>query len=88
MSGGPQSGWPAGVRELGVADLKRLGIDRDNQIYWDGRRIEIRKSIPHRVPEVGGLCCRCRGLAGGAVNNGHRVQQRLDLPLRARASLA
>ena len=45
MSGSPQPGWPTGVRELGVGDLKRLGIDGDNQIYWDGRRIEIRKSI-------------------------------------------
>jgi hypothetical protein len=45
VSGSPQPGWPTGVRELGVGDLKRLGIDGDNQIYWDGRRIEIRKSI-------------------------------------------
>jgi len=41
MSGG----WPPGVRELGVDDLKRLGIDRNHQIYWDGRLIEIRRSI-------------------------------------------
>jgi hypothetical protein len=45
MSEGAQPAWPSGVRELGVGDLKRLGIDRDNQIYWDGRRIEIRKAI-------------------------------------------
>jgi hypothetical protein len=37
--------WPPGIRELGVGDLKRLGIDRNNQIYWDGRLIEIRRSI-------------------------------------------
>jgi hypothetical protein len=38
-------GWPPGVEPIGMEDLNRLGIDSDHQIYWDGRRIEIRKSI-------------------------------------------
>jgi hypothetical protein len=37
--------WPPGVEPIGVEDLNRLGIDHEHQIYWDGRRIEIRKSI-------------------------------------------
>jgi hypothetical protein len=45
MSDSQQAGWPKGVKQLVVGDLKRLGIDDDHQIYWDGRRIEIRKSI-------------------------------------------
>jgi hypothetical protein len=40
-----QPGWPPGVEPIGVEDLNRLGIDREHQIYWDGRLIEIRKSI-------------------------------------------
>jgi hypothetical protein len=41
----PRPGWPSGVEPIGVEDLNRLGIDREHQIYWEGRPIEIRKSI-------------------------------------------
>jgi hypothetical protein len=37
--------WPNGVEPIGLEDLNRLGIDRGDQIYWDGRPIEIRKAI-------------------------------------------
>jgi hypothetical protein len=37
--------WPAGVQQIGIEDLRRLGIDGEDQLYWDGRRIEIRKSL-------------------------------------------
>lgn len=37
--------WPRGVEPIGVDDLRRLGISRDNQLFWDGRRIEIRRPL-------------------------------------------
>jgi hypothetical protein len=37
--------WPAGVRPIGVDDLRRLGISADHQLFWDGRRIEVRRAF-------------------------------------------
>jgi hypothetical protein len=28
-----------------MEDLNRLGIDQEHQLYWDGRRIEIRRFL-------------------------------------------
>ena len=44
MTGTP-AGWPQGVQPIGVADLRRLGIDRSNQLFWDGQRIEVRRPL-------------------------------------------
>jgi hypothetical protein len=41
----PPPGWLSGVEPIGVEDLNRLGIGREHPIYWEGRPIEIRKSI-------------------------------------------
>ena len=45
MTDARPDGWPSEVEPIGIEDLSRLGIDRSDQIYWDGRRIEIRKAI-------------------------------------------
>ena len=37
--------WPDDVEQIGLEDLGRLGINPDNQLFWDGRRIEIRQSL-------------------------------------------
>lgn len=37
--------WPDGVAPVGVEDLDRLGIDAQDQLFWDGRRIEIRRRL-------------------------------------------
>jgi hypothetical protein len=37
--------WPAGVEQVGLEDLGRLGINQDDQLFWDGRRIEVRRSL-------------------------------------------
>ena len=37
--------WPEGVKKIEVSDLNRLGIDQRDQLYWDGRRIEIRRRL-------------------------------------------
>ena len=37
------AGWPKRVKPISVTDLRHLGIDGANQLFWDGRRIEIRR---------------------------------------------
>jgi hypothetical protein len=43
MSG--PAGWPAGIEPIGIDDLRRLGINRDNELFWDGRRVEVRRRL-------------------------------------------
>jgi hypothetical protein len=38
-------GWPEGVEPIKVEDLDRLGIGPGDQLFWDGRRIEIRRPL-------------------------------------------
>lgn len=45
MSGGSPPDWPRGVEPISLDDLNRLGIDSEHQLYWDGRRIEIRRLL-------------------------------------------
>ena len=45
MSDAGQPGWPNGVRPIQVPDLKRLGINEQNELFWDGRHVEIRRSL-------------------------------------------
>jgi len=37
--------WPQGVERITANDLNRLGINSENQLFWDGRRIEIRRRL-------------------------------------------
>ena len=45
MSAPPATNWPKGVEQVGLEDLGRLGINQDDQLFWDGRRIEVRRSL-------------------------------------------
>ena len=45
MSDFGQPGWPNGVRPILVPDLKGLGINEQNELFWDGRHVEIRRSL-------------------------------------------
>ena len=36
---------PAGVEPVGIDDLDRLGINGQDQLFWDGRRIEVRRPL-------------------------------------------
>ncbi len=45
MRGQPAANWPKGVEQVGLEDLGRLGINQDDQLFWDGRRIEVRRSL-------------------------------------------
>lgn len=40
-----QTHWPKGVSEITIAQLGRLGVDRENRLYWDGRPVEISRRI-------------------------------------------
>jgi hypothetical protein len=33
---------PDGIHEITWNDIRRLGIDRHNQLYWDGRQVQTR----------------------------------------------
>jgi hypothetical protein len=41
----PAETWPDGVEEIKLPDLKRLGIDKNRELYWDGQRIEVRRRL-------------------------------------------
>ena len=63
--------WPQNVEAIGLEDLQRLGLDRDNQLYWDGRRVEIRRSLhltgfQKAITAIVTVCAVLGGL-GGAV---------------------
>jgi hypothetical protein len=45
LNDAPPPNWPRGVEPIGMEDLNRLGIDTEHQLYWDGRRIEIRRRL-------------------------------------------
>ena len=65
-----------GVKELRIADLKRLGIDDRNRLYWDGKRIEVRQRIAlsiwqRRIAIAVSLCAMLGGLGScvSGLNN-------------------
>jgi hypothetical protein len=41
----PPAEWPAGVQPISLEGLALIGVDADNQLYWDGKVIEIRRSL-------------------------------------------
>jgi hypothetical protein len=73
--GGP---WPDGVHPIGIEDLERIGINADNELFWDGRRIEIRRPLILTWPQkllaivvtvfavLGGLGALVSGVKDGA----------------------
>jgi len=38
-------GWPPDVMPIGIEDLDKLGLNRRNQLFWDGKRIEVRNRL-------------------------------------------
>ncbi len=45
MTVNPSDDWPDDVEEIRIADLKRLGINKTRQLFWDGRQIEVRRPL-------------------------------------------
>jgi hypothetical protein len=41
----PGGGRPNGVHPIGIEDLERLGINAGNELFWDDKRIEIRRPL-------------------------------------------
>lgn len=37
--------WPPDVTPISVEELDRLGLNAKNQLFWDGRRIEVRNRL-------------------------------------------
>ena len=37
--------WPADVTPIGIEDLGRLGLNPRNQLFWNGKRIELRNRL-------------------------------------------
>ena len=42
---GPSENWPPGVTPIGIEDLGKLGLNNRNQLFWNGKRIEIRNRL-------------------------------------------
>jgi hypothetical protein len=51
LSGDAVPGWPPGVKQIGVGDLRRLGLDAENQLYWGGKRVEVRRTLVLTLPQ-------------------------------------
>ena len=45
MTDRPNGPWPSGVQPIGIEDLDRLGLNADNELFWDGKRVEIRRAL-------------------------------------------
>jgi hypothetical protein len=41
----PIEDWPPDVTPISVEELGKLGLNPRNQLFWDGKRIEIRNRI-------------------------------------------
>lgn len=59
-------GWPRDVSPITVGDLKRLGIDGGNALYWDGKRVEVRTKLRlTRAQQVLALVVSMFAILGG-----------------------
>jgi hypothetical protein len=65
------SGWPDGVKKITVADLNRLGINNNQELFWDGKRVEIRRALSltrfQKILTAIVSTCAILGGLGGAV---------------------
>jgi hypothetical protein len=74
----PRDQWPPDVHPIAVEDFERLGINAANELFWDGRRIEIRRPLiltwPQKIAAgivtvfaiLGGLGALVSGVKDGA----------------------
>lgn len=37
--------WPEKVKPIGLDGLEYLGVDRDGQLYWDGKLVDVGRRI-------------------------------------------
>ncbi|HME24179.1 MAG TPA: hypothetical protein VKI44_23080 [Acetobacteraceae bacterium] len=43
MTGDRPADWPADVDPISLEDLGRIGINSQQELFWDGRRVEVRR---------------------------------------------
>ncbi|WP_230629360.1 hypothetical protein [Sphingomonas sp. Leaf37] len=41
----PPEDWPAGVYPISMGGMSHLGVGNDGAIYWDGKPIEVRRTL-------------------------------------------
>lgn len=61
--------WPHGVEPISVDDLARLGINAQQELFWDGPRVEIRQRLTFTgfqkfIAFVVTICAILGGLGG------------------------
>jgi hypothetical protein len=73
-SGDVIPGWPKNVRSIAPNGVLFLGIDEKNQLYWDGKPIEIQRRLKFsRLQIIGAVLVGLATLIGGVgtgVNEG------------------
>ena len=58
--------WPAGVSPISYQGIGRLGVGRDNQLYWDGRPVVTRSRLElSRWQRVVAIVTALMVIAGG-----------------------
>jgi hypothetical protein len=61
-----QRGWPADVAPISLEDLGRLGINSQQELFWDGRHVEIRRRLMlTRLQKVGAVIVAVCAILGG-----------------------
>jgi hypothetical protein len=69
MTANTSPGWPSDVERISLEDLGRLGINARQELFWDGRRVEIRRRLTFTgfqkfVAFVVTICAILGGLGG------------------------
>jgi hypothetical protein len=41
----PRDLWPPDVQLIAVDDLEHIGLNAQNELFWDGRHIEVRRPL-------------------------------------------
>ena len=54
------------VKAIGIDDLDRLGVGPDRMLYWDGKPVEIRKTVHlSRLQTIGAFAVGAFAILGG-----------------------
>ena len=61
--------WPADVEPISLEDLGRLGINSQQELFWDGHRVEVRRrfiltGFQKVIASVVTVCAILGGLGG------------------------
>ncbi|MBS0641805.1 MAG: hypothetical protein U1E70_02640 [Acetobacteraceae bacterium] len=71
MTQHPHDHWPRGVTPIGVEDFDRLGLNEQNQLFWDGKRVEVRNRLDltwlQKTLAIVVSVCAVLGALGGFV---------------------